>query len=76
MAMKPNPKNIVKIGKLKQIVSDLESKNFTLKKMMQMDRSDEEPDADMLKSMSINQSMINKYKKMIANPAAYKPKYK
>lgn len=74
MAQKPSKKkDIVTVGRLKEVLADLEKQNFDLSKMVELD-GPEDVDNDMLKKISVNSSMINKYKKMIANPAKYKPR--
>lgn len=70
---KPN-KNIVTVGRLKQIVAELSGINNQLDYQGKVDPGS--LDADDLKNMNIRQSKIDRYSKMIANPSKYQPKKK
>ena len=67
----PNPKNLVKISRLKQVVKELEDENYTLNRMMDNDRP-EDVDTETLKKISHNQDKINKYKTILKVNKRYK----
>lgn len=67
----PNPKNLVKVSKLKKMVDSLEEANYTMNRMMDNDRP-EDVDTEMLKRISHNQSKINKYKSILKSGKRYK----
>lgn len=67
----PNPKNLVKVSKLKKMVDSLENDNYTMNRMMDNDRP-EDVDTIMLKKISHNQGKINKYKSILKRGKRYK----
>lgn len=67
----PNPKNLVKVSRLKQVVKELEDENYTLNRMMDNDRP-EDADTETLKKISNNQAKINKYNTILKVNKRYK----
>lgn len=71
-------KNIVTVGRLKKIVSDLEKQNYDIEARRKAigfswDNA-ESPDYDEQRLLSENSQKIAKYQKIIQNPSKYKPK--
>ncbi len=67
----PNPKNLVRVSKLKKMIDSLESDNYTMNRMMDNDRP-EDVDTHFRPKIQHNQDKINKYKKILKSGKRYK----
>jgi len=66
-------RGVTTVGELKKKVRDLEDTNLQMEGMMKAE-GPENPDVGFLGKIAGNQNAIARYKKIIANPAKFKPK--
>lgn len=71
----PNPKNLVKISRLKQVVKDIEKQNYAIEQRLKGLNSNEdynESSQEDLKNVSENNKRIAKYNAIIKSGKRYK----
>jgi len=71
----PDPKNLVKVSRLKQIVEELKKRNYEIEQFRKNSRPEDlynEGDQQFLREMQENNRRINKYNNVIKSGKKYK----